>query len=170
MAQLLSPDPNARFSRETSGSAPGEAFRLFLLAEARSWIGTPYRHQASAKSIGCDCLGLIRGLYRHLYGAEPEAVPPYQPDWSLAGSGEPLADAAERWLLQRPSEMAEPGDLLLFRWRDGVPARHVGLLAPENRLIHAYERVGVIESPLVPAWRRRISHAFSFPEPEEWQH
>ena len=30
---------------------------------ARGWLGTPYHHQASMKSVGCDCLGLIRGLW-----------------------------------------------------------------------------------------------------------
>ncbi|MFL5163197.1 MAG: peptidase P60, partial [Microvirga sp.] len=43
-----------------------------ILAEARSWIGTPYRHQASLKGIGCDCLGLLRGVWRGVMGREPE--------------------------------------------------------------------------------------------------
>ena len=35
-----------------------------IVAEARAWIGTPYRHQASLKGVGCDCLGLVRGVWR----------------------------------------------------------------------------------------------------------
>ena len=38
--------------------------RAAIVAEARAWIGTPYRHQASLKGIGCDCLGLLRGIWR----------------------------------------------------------------------------------------------------------
>src|SRR5215207_7343246 len=34
-----------------------------IVAAARGWIGTPYHHQASVKGVGCDCLGLIRGLW-----------------------------------------------------------------------------------------------------------
>ncbi|MCK4713545.1 MAG: peptidase, partial [Marinosulfonomonas sp.] len=49
---------------------------------ARGWIGTPYRHQASVKGAGADCLGLLRGIWCEVYGAEPEAVPAYTPDWS----------------------------------------------------------------------------------------
>lgn len=49
---------------------------------ARGWIGTPYRHQASSKAAGADCLGLLRGVWREIYGDEPEAVPAYTPDWS----------------------------------------------------------------------------------------
>ncbi|MEM1422329.1 MAG: peptidase P60, partial [Pseudomonadota bacterium] len=34
--------------------------------EASRWIGTPYRHQASLRGVGCDCLGLLRGVWRAL--------------------------------------------------------------------------------------------------------
>ena len=50
--------------------------RHAILTEARSWIGTPYQHQASAKGAGCDCLGLVRGVWRALWGDEPEIAPP----------------------------------------------------------------------------------------------
>ena len=38
--------------------------RRAILTEARDWIGTPYQHQASLKGAGCDCLGLVRGVWR----------------------------------------------------------------------------------------------------------
>ncbi|MEL6794106.1 MAG: peptidase P60, partial [Pseudomonadota bacterium] len=57
---------------------------------ARAWIGTPYRHQASLKGVGADCLGLIRGVWRELYGAEPEAPPPYSREWGESDRDEPL--------------------------------------------------------------------------------
>ena len=38
--------------------------RARVVAEARMWIGTPYVHQASALGAGCDCLGLVRGVWR----------------------------------------------------------------------------------------------------------
>jgi NlpC/P60 family putative phage cell wall peptidase len=46
-----------------------------IVAAARGWLGTPYHHQASVKGVGCDCLGLIRGLWRELLGDEPETLP-----------------------------------------------------------------------------------------------
>ena len=49
---------------------PGEA----VVERARAWIGTPYRHQASCRGAGTDCLGLLRGLWREMLGPEPEAV------------------------------------------------------------------------------------------------
>ena len=53
-----------------------------VVTAARGWIGTPYVHQASVRGAGCDCLGLLRGVWRELIGPEPEVVPPYTMDWS----------------------------------------------------------------------------------------
>ncbi len=137
------------------------------LAEARGWIGTPYRHQASARGAGCDCLGLLRGVWRALYGEEPEPVPPYTPDWSEPGREERLWAAALRHLAPRPPEAAPaPGDVLLFRMRAGSVAKHLGLqghVGPAPSFIHAYTGHGVIESPLSAPWQRRIVARFQFP-------
>lgn len=141
--------------------------REAALREARSWRGTPYVHQASAKGAGCDCLGLLRGVWRALYGAEPEPVPAYTPDWSEASRDERLWAAARRVLLERPIGQATPGDVLLFRMRAGGVAKHLGLVGevgPRPSFVHAYTRQGVIESPLSAPWRRRIVACFSFPE------
>lgn len=151
-----------------TASGKPEDLRRRVLAEARSWIGTPYQHQASCKGVGCDCLGLLRGLVRHIYGQEPESIPAYAADWSLAGSEDLLA-AGRRWLIEVPSDKVRPGDVLLFRWQGGVPARHVGVLSAPDQFIHAYERVGVTESPLVPAWSKRLAYCFQFPETLSWQ-
>src|SRR5215470_17973610 len=91
-----------------------------IIAEARAWIGTPYRHQASLKGVGCDCLGLIRGVWRAVSGAEPEAVPPYAPDWAEAGKHETFADAGRRHFVEIDPAQFESGDVLLFRWRKGM--------------------------------------------------
>ena len=55
--------------------------RAAIVAEARSWLGTPYHHQASRKGAGADCLGLVRGVWRTFLGEEPEAAPVYSADW-----------------------------------------------------------------------------------------
>ena len=63
------------------------ATRRAIISEARRWIGTPYCHQASVQGAGADCLGLLRGVWRVIYGAEPETPPPYTPDWAELGRG-----------------------------------------------------------------------------------
>jgi len=131
---------------------------------ARGWLGTPYRHQASLKGIGCDCLGLIRGIWREIYGEEAELVPPYAADWAEAGGKEALANAGRRHMIEIAPADALPGDVLLFRWRQTVPAKHAGLLATPTTFIHAYDGTSVVESPLGAWWSRRIAFAFRFPE------
>ncbi|OQP85108.1 peptidase P60 [Rhizobium rhizosphaerae] len=136
-----------------------------VLAAAQEWIGTPYRHQASMKGVGCDCLGLVRGIWRDLYGAEPEALPAYGRDWAERSGEDRLAEAARRHFQPREAgHTCAPGDLLLFRWRPDLPARHCGIHAGGQRFIHAYEKAAVIVSPLAPGWARRIAGCFRFPD------
>ncbi|CAN7644513.1 NlpC/P60 family protein [Rhizobium sp. LjRoot30] len=135
-----------------------------VVALAEEWVGTPYRHQASLKGVGCDCLGLIRGIWREIYGCEPEAPPAYAPDWAERGGEERLLSAAGRHFLSVVSmDAALPGDVLVFRWRTGCAAKHVGILCRGGRFTHAYEQAAVIRSPLVPAWRRKVVAVFRFP-------
>ena len=147
----------------------GEASRADeIVARARDWIGTPYRHQASCKGAGTDCLGLLRGVWREVLGAEPEAVPGYTPDWAEPGRSEELLAAAGRHLVAVARREARVGDVVVLRMREGGVAKHVGFLARSPlghlTLIHAYSGHGVVESALTPAWARRIAGVFRFPE------
>lgn len=141
-----------------------------IVAEARGWIGTPYLHQASVKGAGTDCLGLLRGVWRAVIGDEPEAVPAYTWDWAEPSGQEVLLGAALRWLRPKALTDAAPGDVLLFRMRDGGIAKHVGIAArigPAPTFIHAYTGHGVLESPLSGPWARRVVARFAFPTGEE---
>lgn len=137
--------------------------RSLVIAEARSWIGTPYRHQASLKGVGCDCLGLVRGIWRALLGDEPERAPPYAPDWAEACGQERLAEAAARHLVPLACAAAREGDVVLFRWRGALPAKHAAILTAPGLMVHAHDRAAVAEVALAPWWRRRLAFAFRFP-------
>jgi NlpC/P60 family putative phage cell wall peptidase len=138
--------------------------RSDIVAAARSWLGTPYQHQASLKHVGCDCLGLVRGVWRELYGQEPEAPPPYRADWAEMGCAETLLNAATRHLI--PTTDFQPGDVLLFRMSPDACVKHAAIVSaaePGAKIIHAYWGRACVESWLGPWWRRRIAGAFSFP-------
>lgn len=138
-----------------------------VVRRARMWIGTPYRHQASCRGAGTDCLGLLRGLWRELIGEEPEAVPAYTPDWLETGGSEDLLAAAGRNLLAVAQADAMAGDVLVLRMSETGLAKHVGIRAHAqlryDTLIHAYSGQGVVELPLTPAWAKRVVGAFRFP-------
>ena len=135
-----------------------------IVSAARSWIGTPYRHQASVKHVGADCLGLLRGVWREVVGDEPEPVPAYTPDWAEALKQETLLQAARKHLDEIVLSDAQPGDVLLFRMGLGHPAKHCAIVSGEARIIHAYWGRAVCETRLVPWWRRRAVAAFAFPD------
>ena len=151
----------------TGAGAPG----VRAVAIARDWIGTPYLHQASVRGAGTDCLGLLRGIWREIYGCEPEPVPPYTADWSEPAREELLWEAARRHLLPiaapAGSAPVAPGEVLLFRMRAGAVAKHLGIAAQVGAapsFLHAYSGHGVVESPLSTPWQRRIVARFHFPE------
>lgn len=135
-----------------------------VVGVAREWLDTPYRHQASVKGVGTDCLGLVRGVWRELIGEEPEISPAYSPNWAEALGQERLLDAARRHLVEVGIGEAAPGDILLFRMGLGHPAKHCAVLSAPKRIIHAYWGRSVCETRLVPWWERRIAAAFRFPE------
>jgi len=126
-----------------------------IVAAARGWVGTPYRHLSATKGAGCDCLGLIRGVWAELYGALPE-VPNYRAD--LRDHRDLLAAAEARLA---PTTMG-PGAIVLFRL--GAVPRHCGIMTGAARFIHAQERIGVVEANLTEGWARRVVGCFAFPE------
>lgn len=134
-----------------------------IVAAARGWLGTPYCHQASLKAVGCDCLGLVRGVWRELYGDEPEAAPAYSADWAEASNDETLANAGARHFVPVPLDAIRAGDLLLFRWRPHLPAKHAGIATTPTNMIHAQDGARVAEITLSPWWHSRLAYAFRFP-------
>jgi len=138
-----------------------------IVGAARGWLGTPYRHQASRKGAGCDCLGLVRGVWRELVGPEPARLPPYTPDWAEVTGEEMLLAAARAHFREVPLGEAQAGDVLIFRMATGVPAKHCGVLSGLGALVHAYWGRAVVETRLVPWWLRRAVAAFAFPGVED---
>lgn len=132
------------------------------VAAARKFLGTPYRHQASLAGAGCDCLGLLRGVWRDLYGGEPMAVPPYRADMRDPEHAGALRAAAEQLLMPVTGPM-EAGQVVLFRLAGMAEPKHCGIMVSPQRFIHAQERLGVVEANLTEAWARRISGRFWFP-------
>lgn len=133
---------------------------------ARQWIGTPYYHQASSIGVGTDCLGLIRGIWRDLYGAEPTQVPAYTRDWDEMRGDDVLWSAAAKYLQEKTGTACDLGDVLLFQMRKGAVAKHLGIqseIGETPKFIHAYSGHCVTESPLSAPWQHKIVARFRFP-------
>ena len=90
----------------------------------------PTTTRRASRGVGCDCLGLVRGVWRELYGAEPMPIPPYSRDWGETGAREPLAEAARRVMIELPTTGLAPGALILFRMRAGRRRQALRHLSP----------------------------------------
>lgn len=134
-----------------------------IIKTAFDWLDTPYQHQASLKGVGCDCLGLIRGVWRELYDQEPAPPPPYTVDWAERSQTETFLDAAQTYLEPIEQLSAQPGDVLMFRMKPHAVCKHVAIMVSSNSIIHAYWGRAVVESYLIPYWRRRWAYSFAFP-------
>jgi NlpC/P60 family putative phage cell wall peptidase len=139
-----------------------------ILAEARSWLGTPYQHQTSLKGVGCDCLGLIRGVWRALKGDEPWTLMPYSGDWAELRGDELLLLGLGAYFTHIDLSEAREGDILVFRLKASAMAKHAAILSEGDislghaKIIHAYWGHAVTESWLGTWWRRHLVAAFRF--------
>jgi cell wall-associated NlpC family hydrolase len=125
-----------------------------IIAEARTWLGTPFHHQGRAKGAGVDCIGLVIGV-AHALGLSDFDTTHYGriPSPLLMGAGLRANMLA--------ADRAEPGSVLWFAF-DRVPM-HVGIVT-DSGLIHAYSVAGrVVETGLDPQWIARSRGAFRFP-------
>jgi NlpC/P60 family putative phage cell wall peptidase len=137
--------------------------RLMVVDIARKWLGTPYHHQASRRGAGCDCFGLIRGVWRELYREqEPDAVPAYSHDWAEATKEETILKAAFKHLCLIPLEIADFGDVVVFRYRERFIAKHSVILTAPEKMLHSIEGVGVCEVWTNDWWWRRAAGAYRF--------
>lgn len=166
MSGVVAPPP-PRSARSPSPDGGG----LAVVEAARGWLGTPYRHGASVKGAGADCLGLVRGVWREIVGEEPETPEPYRADWAEVGGEERLLEAARRWLVEVPADTMRAGDVLLFRMSPGAMVKHCAILSDttgaEPRIIHAYWGRAVVESWMGPWWKRRLAAVFRWPGCED---
>ena len=128
---------------------------------ARSWIGTPYRHQQKVKTFGCDCLGLLRGVYEEVTGDKSETPPPYTPSWGEGTGRELMLEAAHKYLV--PTDVMRSGCVLVFRMKPGAIAKHCGIVVGEGAMVHAHMTRGVVEESLGAHWTSRVVGMFTFP-------
>ncbi len=120
-----------------------DAGRAAVVAEAQSWIGTPFHHMGRIKGAkgGVDCLMLLAEVYERA-GVTGHIAPRfYVPDWHLNRDAELYAEGLLRYA--RPIETAPlPGDIALFRF--GRTFSHGAIVTRWPRLVHAYWQRGVV--------------------------
>lgn len=140
--------------------------RAKILAEARRWIGTPYRHQAFLCGHGADCGGLVFGV-----GNALGLLDLGEAEWSaVANYGRqphPLRMRAQMTRFLVEIERPRFGDIAWLEWRDGLPM-HLAILSlidGRETIIHAWADAGnVVEHDFSELWRSRVSSWWRYPK------
>lgn len=140
--------------------------RAAIIAEALTWEGTPYHHQACVKGVGVDCAMLLVGIARGCGRIPTDWWPvPYSPEWHYHQTTELLEQTILGLGGQKLHTIGEapPGAILLFRFGAGQPMSHAGIVLPGAQLIHAVAPRAVIRHGLRGRWRRAVVAAYDFP-------
>ena len=105
-----------------------------IVAEALTWLGTPWHHMARVRGAGVDCAQFLIGVYSAV-GLVPEFDTGHYPhDWHLHRDETRFLD----FLLQHaePTDEPLPGDVVMFRY--GRHAAHGGIVIAWPLIIHAW--------------------------------
>lgn len=130
-----------------------------IVAEARSWVGTPFHWQASRKGVGADCKGLIAGVASALGMEEAQSIYALKADYMSVDVA--LLREGLSAIFDQATE-AQPGDVLLLNI--GGKPQHLALLSAPGRMIHTYGKGprSVIEVPMGTVWKNAIDSIWTW--------
>lgn len=135
--------------------------RTSIVAEAMTWLNTPFHHCARVKGVGVDCVGLAVGVASSL-GMEVHDVKGY-PHVPINGV---FINAIREQTIEITVDEVEPADMLIFRF-DAHEPQHIAIITRVDpiRIIHAYSQVKkCVEHELDQIWKARLVGACRFKE------
>jgi cell wall-associated NlpC family hydrolase len=120
-----------------------EITREAVLAEAMSWIRTPYHPGGQVKGAGCDCGTFIFCVYRACGLVPDEEVGIFSQDWFRNTSEEKYLFRLMRHAhkvaeaVSYPTLNALPGNIVLTKAVNSRVYNHGGIVIKWPRVIHA---------------------------------
>lgn len=126
--------------------------RAAVVAEARTWLRTPYHHRAWIKGAGVDCAMLPLAVYRAAvpHRVPPVTVPSYPRDWHLHKDTTLYRDIVAQIAHPIAEEALKPGDFIMYRF--GRAHAHGGIYIDEATIIHAQIGQGVTTQEIWAGW------------------
>lgn len=134
--------------------------RAAVVAEALTWMGTRWIHQARIKGAGVDCGQLLAAVYEAAGVIQHTEVEPYPQTWALHRGEERFLSYVER-MSSKVTRAPLPGDIVLFRW--GRCLSHAGIVIEWPVIVHAYVGAGRVTKDSVVdnlELRRRFAGAW----------
>lgn len=136
--------------------APASSSSDDVVAEALSWLGTPYHHCAGIKGTGVDCAMLLLRVFQAVGVVDAAVQPdPYPPDWHMHRSEERLLTFVERYADKVADGEEQPGDVALFHV--GRCIAHGGIYIGDGLMVHADLNAGQVERFEVDRWKPRLN-------------
>jgi NlpC/P60 family putative phage cell wall peptidase len=113
--------------------------RARVIAEARTWLGTPYHPMGRIKGVGVDCATLLCEVYEATGVVQHVDPGTYAPDWHLHHGAEQYLGWLQKYAVETVAPM--PGDVIV--WRFGRCFAHGAILVDDQTIIHSYLGQGV---------------------------
>jgi cell wall-associated NlpC family hydrolase len=113
--------------------------RESVIAEAKTWLNTPWHHNANLKGVGVDCALFLYAVYLNCGLIEPTNIEPYSRDWTFHNNHEKFLETVENYA-HRVDTPAQ-GDLIMFK--TGKTHSHGGIILDYPKIIHAQVKSGV---------------------------
>lgn len=133
--------------------------RAVIVAEARSMIGTPWRHQGRVPGSGLDCIGLVICVLQRL-GVQVDD----RSNYGRAPIPHEFIAAIRAHVPEKSISDRLPGDLLLLAPRKVL--QHAVILASVDTIIHA-RNDAYVEEVSISGWIERFRHCFDLSVADE---
>jgi cell wall-associated NlpC family hydrolase len=146
--------------------------RRAVIAAARAWVGTPFRHQARLMGVGVDCAQhvIAAGETAGVLSIDPAAWRRWAA-YGRAPNPRRMGEALETFLVPIPPSRARLGDVMWLAWeRAGGQAAlpmHLAIRSAHGgrtTMIHALESLGkVCEHGFTAEWPGRVISWWRYP-------
>jgi cell wall-associated NlpC family hydrolase len=122
--------------------------RTAVIAEAESWLRTPYHDHGCVKGAGADCALFPRNVYERVLGMQFPVVPPYVQQFNLHRAEEVYLESVRATgAIEIVEADVQPGDFVLFRI--GRCYSHGAIITAWPKVIHAINPRGVIRDDIL---------------------
>ena len=114
--------------------------RAAVVAEAMTWLRTPYHHRAAVKGAGVDCAQLPASVYAACGLMDAADFGQYPTQWHLHHDEEKYLAIVQQ-TAREIDHPPGPGGFVL--WKFGRTFSHGGIVVKWPLVIHSYMRFGV---------------------------
>jgi len=111
-----------------------------IVAEAISWLGTPWHHRENKKGIGVDCIRFLIEVYSNVGIIDWFDPGYYSPQWHFHSDAEILLNSLKDYTFR--VNRALPGDIVVFKFAKVF--NHVGIVINYPEIVHVINSNGVV--------------------------